>query len=269
MRLGRRLPGFLVALMVISNVFVMAGCNRNEIGSEKSKDVNGNNVVQTDKPVSNNDTKDKLLEGVKVLKHSSLRFAGDKTIYFDPFKLEGEPHDADIIFITHTHYDHFSTEDIKKLAKEDTTIVITSDGADLLDKDVFKKQVSVEPGKEYEIDGLKVRTVPAYNVDKDYHPKSENWVGYILNINNLDYYIAGDTDYTPEMKEIKADVAFLPVGGTYTTDAKEAAQAANVIKPKIAVPIHYGEIIGDDTNAESFIKLLDEGIKGVILKAKE
>jgi L-ascorbate metabolism protein UlaG (beta-lactamase superfamily) len=118
---------------------------------------------------------------------------------------------------------------------------------------------------QYEAYGIKFRTVPAYNLEKKFHKRKKNWVGYILNVDGAGYYFAGDTDYIPEMDEIKADVVFLPVGGTYTMNAQEAAQAANSIKPKIAIPIHFGSIVGSQKDAEVFIENLAVGIEAKIL----
>ena len=128
---------------------------------------------------------------------------------------------------------------------------------------IFKKQniVSVEPGKNYELFDIKFKTIPAYNINKKFHPKENNWVGYVINMNSICYYIAGDTDITEENKEVKCDIAFVPVGGTYTMNYKEAATLINIIKPKIAVPVHYGKIVGTKEDAEKFRDLLDNKIE--------
>ena len=204
-----------------------------------------------------------MLENIEVLCHSSIRINKEKVIYIDPFKINKNYNDADIIFITHDHYDHYSEEDIDKVIKEGTTIVISKD---LLKKGINKNAIIVaEPNKEYETQGINFNTIPAYNINKKFHPKENNWLGYIITINNVKYYVAGDTDITDENRKVKCDVAFVPVGGTYTMDFKEAAQLINEIKPKIAVPIHYGSIVGTEQDARNFINLLNSEIKGVIL----
>ncbi len=204
-----------------------------------------------------------MLENIEVLCHSSIRINKEKVIYIDPFKINKNYNDADIIFITHDHYDHYSEEDIDKVIKEDTTIVIPKD---LLKKGIHKNAIIVaEPNKEYETQGINFNTIPAYNINKKFHPKENNWLGYIITINNVKYYVAGDTDITDENRKVKCDVAFVPVGGTYTMDFKEAARLINEIKPKIAVPIHYGSIVGTEQDARNFINLLNSEIKGVIL----
>jgi len=206
------------------------------------------------------------MENVKRLKHATIRLeAGAKVLYFDPFKIDEEKHDADIIFVTHTHFDHFSMEDIKKIMKKDTVLVIPEDGEKTAREGGITNIVTVVPDKSYNADGIEFKTVPAYNVNKKFHPKGNNWVGYIVSANNMDYYFAGDTDLIPEMKNIKADVVFLPVGGTYTMTSSEAVEAANIINPKIAVPVHYAEIIGTADDAQNFIKGLNASIKGIIM----
>ena len=210
-----------------------------------------------------------LLKGITHLSHASIRIERDKIIYIDPFKIDGSPNDADIIFCTHDHFDHLSTGDIKKVMKAESILVVPEDNAKKLKKMVKKGHVrdviGVEPFNEYEAQGITFKTVPAYNLEKKFHPKKNNWVGYIITIDGAAYYFAGDTDYIPEMNDIEADVAFLPVGGTYTMNAQEAAQAANSIKPKMAVPIHFGAIVGSRSDAETFKQNLDAGIEAKIL----
>lgn len=207
-----------------------------------------------------------LLSGFIHMKQSTIKIVADKTIYFDPYEVSGAPKDADIIFVTHTHGDHLSIADIRKVANHATKIVVPQDGAAVLVKEGFTHLLTVIPDESYSINGLDFETVPSYNTNKDFHTKARNWVGYILTLNGSRYYIAGDTDVIPEMSTFKADVAFLPVGGTYTMTAQEAARAANMMKPSIAVPIHYADVVGTEEDAHTFICLLEPTIKGVILK---
>ena len=202
-----------------------------------------------------------MLENIEINCHSSIKINKGVVIYLGPFKIEKEMHDADIIFITHNHYDHYSKEDINKIIKEDTIIVAPKTTEKTIEK--TQNGILVEPNKEYEIKEIKVKTVPAYNIDKQFHPKVNEWVGYILNIDNVNYYIAGDTDITPENKNVKCDVAFIPVGGTYTMDYKEAADLANVLDVNTVVPTHYGSVAGRKEDGENFKKLVKG--KGVIL----
>ena len=208
-----------------------------------------------------------MLENIEVLYHSSIRINKEKTIYIDLFKIDKNYNDADIVFITHDHYDHYSEEDIDKVINENTTIIIPEELlTNLLRKGINKNAIiTVEPNEKYMVQGIKFETIPAYNTNKIFHPKENGWVGYIITLDDIRYYIAGDTDITEENRKVKCDVAFVPVGGTYTMDFKEAAQLINEIQPKIAVPIHYGSVVGTKQDATDFIKLLHPSIKGIIL----
>jgi len=182
--------------------------------------------------------------------HGSFRIEDKgKQIFIDPWKLPSSTPKADYIFITHSHYDHYSAEDVKKLCHDNTKIICT--------KDVAAKEshptISMAPDQTINLDDLKIITVPAYNINKAFHPKSNNWVGYIMLLSDgTSIYHAGDTDVTPEMKVLKVDVALLPVSGTYVMTAEEAADAANTFKPKIAVPMHFGDIVGTQSDALKF-----------------
>ncbi len=208
-----------------------------------------------------------MLRNIEVLCHSSIRLNKEKIIYIDPFKIDKNYNDADIIFITHDHYDHYSEEDIDKVKKDETVIIIPKDLLTKTSKKGFKQNniITVMPNEKYIVEGINFTTVPAYNINKKFHPKESKWIGYIIELQGNNYYIAGDTDVTEESKKVKCDVAFVPVGGTFTMDFKEAASLINEIKPKIAIPIHYGSIVGAEQNAVDFIKLLHPTIKGTIL----
>ena len=208
-----------------------------------------------------------MLRNIEVLCHSSIRINKEKIIYIDPFKIDKNYNDADMIFITHDHYDHYSEEDIDKVKKDETVIIIPKDLLTKTSKKGFKQNniITVMPNEKYIVEGINFTTVPAYNINKKFHPKENKWIGYIIELQGNKYYIAGDTDVTEESKKVKCDVAFVPVGGTFTMDFKEAASLINDIKPKIAIPIHYGSIVGTKQNAVDFIKLLHPTIKGTIL----
>ena len=208
-----------------------------------------------------------MLENVEVLYHSSIKIKDNKIIYIDPFKIDKDYNDADIVFITHDHFDHYSEEDIDKVINENKIIIIPEELLTKILRKVINKNavITVESNKEYMVQGIKFETIPAYNTNKTFHPKENGWVGYIITLDDIRYYIAGDTDITEENRKVKCDVAFVPVGGTYTMDFKEAAQLINEIQPKIAVPIHYGNVVGTKQDATDFIKLLHPNIKGIIL----
>lgn len=208
-----------------------------------------------------------MLENIEVLCHSCIKFNKGEVIYFDPFKIEKNYNDADAIFITHDHYDHYSEEDIDKVVKKGTIIVAPEDLLTKLLKKGFERDnmVLVTPNQKYTVKGIEFQTIPAYNVNKQFHPKANEWVGYVLKIEGVTYYIAGDTDITEENKKVKCDVAFVPVGGTFTMDYKEAAELINEIKPKIAVPTHYGSIVGEKSDGISFSKLVSPEIEVEVL----
>ena len=179
------------------------------------------------------------------LGHACIKITGGKVIYIDPYELKGgEP--ADIILVTHGHYDHLSLADIKKIQTEDTIIVAPEAAASGLEGEVKP----VRPGDEVLVEDVPIRAVPSYNIGKRFHPKDAGYVGYVFTVDGVTYYHAGDSDRIPEMKEIEADVAFLPVGGTYTMTAEEAARAVKDIGAGVAVPIHWGSIIGQKKDAE-------------------
>ncbi len=208
-----------------------------------------------------------MLENIEVLCHSSIKINIEKVIYIDPFKIDKNYNDADIIFITHDHYDHYSEEDIDKIKKENTIIIVPEQLLTKLLNKGFKKDhiITVKPKKQYIVEGIKFETIPAYNINKELHPKENKWIGYIIELNGIKYYIAGDTDITEENKKVRCDVAFVPVGGTYTMNFKEASSLVNKIKPKMAIPIHYGSIVGTKQDAINFLKLLNPEIKSKIL----
>lgn len=208
-----------------------------------------------------------MLENIEVLCHSSIKINKEKVIYIDPFKIENNYNDADIIFITHSHYDHYSEEDINKVKNAETTIIAPYDVSTKLLESGIKEDnvISVEPNNRYNVKGINFETIPAYNTNKKFHPKENGWVGYIIELEGNKYYISGDTDITEENRKVKCDVAFVPVGGTYTMDFKEAADLINEIKPKIAIPIHYGSIVGTKQDGIKFSKLLNSGIQCKIL----
>lgn len=205
-----------------------------------------------------------MLKNVKVLYHASIVLYDN--IYIDPYKIENETHNAKYLFITHSHYDHFSIEDIEKVRNEDTIFFVTPDcKKKLLEIGVDEKRiVTVAPDEMYRFNKIEVQVIPAYNVNKEYHKKEYGWVGYLIKINGVTYYITGDTDVNEDIQNIKCDVLFVPIGGTYTMDYKEAADYTNSIKPKYVIPIHYGTIVGKKEDGIEFAKLLDTKIECLI-----
>ncbi len=184
------------------------------------------------------------------LGHASFRITGEKVVYCDPFRIKsGLP--ADLILITHDHYDHFDTDSIARITQPETVIIASAGVC----RHLTGQAKPVVPGDQITVCGLLIEVVPAYNINKPFHPRENRNVGFILHMNNTTYYHAGDTDHIPEMQNIRAEVAFLPVGGTYTMNADEAALAVSAIKPKVAVPIHWGSVCGSRADAEKFKKI--------------
>ena len=208
-----------------------------------------------------------MLDNVEVLCHSCIRISKNKIIYIDPFKIEKDYHDADLIFITHDHFDHYSEIDIDKVRNENTVIIVPEELLVKVLKQGFRQDyiITVDPGDIEMVSGIRFEAIASYNIDKQFHPKENAWVGYIIEVGGIRYYIAGDTDVTEENKKVKCDVAFVPVGGKYTMDFKEAAYLINEIKPKIAVPTHYGSVVGTEQDAIDFVRLLHPITKGIIL----
>lgn len=206
---------------------------------------------------------------IKINCHSSIKIIDSKNrkIYFDPFRIEENMNDADFIFITHEHYDHFEPSSINNISNDNTKLIMPL----VMEEQIGKTKISkenvflVEPHGKYLIDGIEFQTIPSYNENKQFHPKEKMWVGYIINLENEKYYIAGDTDITQENKNVKVDVALVPIGGTYTMTKVEAAELINIVKPKIVIPIHYGEIVGEKNDGEEFKKLINSDIECKVL----
>ncbi len=224
--------------------------------SKKSDEIAQKSTTREEDEAREKSALDKMLEKIHWLGHASFRVDSDKVVYFDPFELKKDVKSGDVIFITHEHADHCSPADVKKIVKKGTVIVTTADCRKKLSEKGVKvgTLVTVTCGDTLNVEGLKVVVVPAYNIDKKFHPKSKGWVGFVVNLDGLSIYHAGDTDFIPEMKDIDTDVALLPVSGTYVMTAEEAVEAAKAIGPSVAVPMHYGRIVGSEEDARTFKK---------------
>lgn len=201
-----------------------------------------------------------MFEEVQLLTHSSIKIGGSRIIYFDPYEITKESHDADIVFITHDHYDHYSPEDIGKVAKDDTWLVMPESMRGKSKEDIPGIACSrfIYPDGILEVKGLIVKAVPAYNRFKLFHTKGKKYVGYLVPMDDVVYYVAGDTDIIPEIQKVKCDVALVPVGGKFTMDYKDAARLVNMIAPKLAIPTHYGKIVGSPEDGKKFAELVDK-----------
>ena len=210
------------------------------------------------------------IDNVRVLAHSAIRIESEDgtVLYFDPFELREAPHDADVIFITHTHYDHLSPDDAAKVMKAGTVVAcpasVAAEAAALGASEIC----TMEAGDTAEVAGIAVETVPAYNVEPErlnFHPRANGWLGYIVTVDGARYYVAGDTDANPDNLQVRCDVALIPVGGTYTMNPEQAAAFVKSIRPRIAVPTHYGTAVGTAQDGPEFERLASEEIP-VVLK---
>jgi L-ascorbate metabolism protein UlaG (beta-lactamase superfamily) len=209
------------------------------------------------------------------LGHSGFLIENSKIIYIDPYKIKEGMKKADIILLSHSHYDHCSLEDMNKIIKEGTIILAPADCQSKIARSKVKVNIKiVEPGQEIDMGNIKISIFPAYNIDKSFHPKEEGWVGYILKGEKFLIYHAGDTDVIPEMQKLtgykqpnKEFIALLPIGGRFTMSVEEAVEAAKIIKPSRVIPMHYGSLIGGESDAKEFVELCKENkIKADILE---
>ncbi len=202
---------------------------------------------------------------LELLGHAAFRIEGaGVTLYIDPFRIGREYGDGDLVLCTHDHFDHCSPEDIARVARGDAVIVAPGNCRAKLGG-LKQEKVIVGAGERREVKGVGVLAVPAYNVNKPYHPRDYGGLGYVVELGGVRVYHAGDTDLIPEMRELgEVDVALLPVSGTYVMTAEEAAEAVRVIRPKVAIPMHYGVIVGSRSDAERF-KELAGGLAEVVI----
>ncbi|HOE18343.1 MAG TPA: MBL fold metallo-hydrolase [Syntrophorhabdaceae bacterium] len=228
-----------VLLFLVAGIFLFAGI--------ANADVKGARAVVND---------------IRWLGHDTFRIQGEKVIYTDPFKIKNKD-TADIILITHGHSDHCSEKDIKAI-QGDNTVIVTPPSCT---KGLAGNVKVVKRGDVINVGGIAIEVVPAYNMDKKFHPKEADGVGYIFTVKGQRIYFAGDTDHIPEMKGFRnVNIALLPVSGKYVMTAEEAVRAALDIKPDIAVPMHYGSIVGTESDAKGFAGGLKGKIEVIIMK---
>ena len=202
------------------------------------------------------------LDHITVNTQSSIRIEGSRILYFDPFQITEAKHDADIVFITHEHYDHFEPDSIAKIKKDSTLLVapesmkkkVISEGGLASDQCVF-----YNPGEVHKQGEITIETIPAYNKLKPFHPKGKKWQGYVVQMDDIRYYVAGDTDVNEDIRKVQCDVAMIPIGGHYTMDKKQAADYAVALKSQAVIPTHYGSIVGNKTDGQDFEKDVKAG----------
>ena len=203
-------------------------------------------------------------KGIKIkwLGHDSFSLTGNIKIITDPYKVATQEK-ADLILISHNHFDHLSVDDLKKVSTDNTTVVSAQECLDMLTGFSFKEKIGILPGEEKTVRGIKIKAIRAYNLDKinpetkkPFHPKEDDKIGFLISLNGITIYHTGDTDLTPEMSDLRPDIALVPVSGTYVMTPREAAKAVEKIKPKIVIPMHYGTIVGSEKDAHDFKQLV-------------
>lgn len=199
---------------------------------------------------------------ISINSHSSIQI---DNLYFDPFQIKKPLPPAKYIFITHSHYDHLSVEDIKKVCDKNTIIIAPKDCKETLESNFENKVIYVKPKETLTLGGVQVKTFASYNLNKVFHKKEMAWVGYKITYDGTSYAIVGDSDATPELEKLSCDVLFLPIGGTYTMTAEEAATLAKKVKPKLVIPTHYGSIVGTKNDAKTFVKALNKEVEHKLL----
>lgn len=202
----------------------------------------------------------KMLEKIHWLGHDAFVIQGSKTIYFDPWEIGPGPR-ADIVLISHPHHDHCSPPDVARVAGPETLIITEPESASQLGGPAK----TLKPFEAHMAHGVKITAVPAYNTNKKFHPRQKNWLGFIVELDGVLIYHAGDTDLIDEMEGFKADIALLPVSGTYVMTASEAAEAARIIQPACAIPMHHGRVAGGPEDALAFQAALQGEIEVVIM----
>ena len=207
---------------------------------------------------------------ITINEHSSIRIIeSDKVFYFDPFNIEKKINDANYIFITHEHYDHFDVKSILNVMNEKTIFIYPKTMETKFNNDLevnMSNVIKVEPNEEIELgEGIQCKIVSAYNLNKKFHEKIKKWVGFVLYVNGTSYYVTGDTDLIDEIKQIDCDVLLIPIGGTYTMDVNEAVELVNIINPKVVIPTHYGSVVGDKKLGKKFLSLVDNNIEAIEL----
>jgi L-ascorbate metabolism protein UlaG (beta-lactamase superfamily) len=202
-------------------------------------------------------------QGVKItwLGHDGFRIQNGQVVYVDPYQIQGGPK-ADLVLVSHEHSDHCNLDDLRKITAPTTTIIAHAQSKSELSKLKVNEIKIIKPGDKVKHGDVEVEAVPAYNLNKFsepgkvFHPKQDGKLGFIITVKGVRIYHAGDTDHIPEMKNIRTDIALIPVSGTYVMTAEEAAQAITSINPKIAIPMHYGAIVGNRKDADTFRTLV-------------
>ena len=259
-----------INLLILFTILVLAACQNSKVNNKENANIETETVenVKAQEPIANPVAEDttiknlkeplrSLVENINWTGQASVKIVTKKgVIYIDPYDIE-KTDSADYIFITHSHDDHFTVSEIELIANANTQIIAPKECCDQLSSAGYNHLTEVVPGNTLNLAGISVEVVPAYNIDKRYHPKESNWVGYVLEVDGVTIYHPGDTDQIPEMKKIDCDLAFMPLGQTYTMDSvEEAVNAVLDVKAEVAIPFHYGNYEGRKLDAEKFKSIL-------------
>lgn len=201
---------------------------------------------------------------IEIYNHASIKITASKTIYFDLYKFQRRTNDASYIFITHDHYDHYDEESIRNVMNENTILIVPKCLEERA-KQLTSNIIIVEPNQIYTLNNIEFETIAAYNHNKNFHLKENNYVGYNITLDGTKYYVMGDTDRTEEVNNVSTDICFVPIGGIYTMDLDEAIAYINDLKPQKAIPIHYGSIVGDISLGEAFKNKINKEIEVEVL----
>ncbi|MHC4750508.1 MAG: MBL fold metallo-hydrolase [Planctomycetota bacterium] len=237
-----------LSILTVALGLIVCGCKKEKVGTE------------TTKTKEKEETRKEAAMGMSLqwLGHASFKICHEDTIiYIDPWKLEQSLHDATLVLVSHSHYDHYSAEDIAKVSGPGTKLIAS---ADVVAKE--KAGEAIMSGLTIDLGSIRVTGVAAYNPAKDFHPKAKNWIGFVIEVGSKRIYYAGDTDLTEEIKTLKEiDIALLPVGGKYTMDAAEAAEASKHIEPIQVIPYHWGDIVGSRSDVDKFANMVECDVK--------
>ena len=249
--------------MVGIDIFILLWYNLS--GGSKTQDDTVNIQICSFRQQAGYERSFTMTENITVNEQNSIRIDGDRVIYFDPYHIDGEPKDADLIFFTHDHYDHFSPNDIARVSKPDTFYAAPESMAQSMEKAGIPedKITYLTPGDSIELLGIPVEGVAAYNTLKPFHPKRNGWLGYVVTVGGKRIYVCGDTDDIPEGRAVKCDIICVPIGGTFTMNPKKAAAFVNAISPAYAIPTHYGTAVGKPSDDKAFEKEISGSVRVV------
>ena len=208
-----------------------------------------------------------MVTKIDLLTHASFKITNKKIIYIDPFNIDKDYMDADIVLISHDHYDHFSKKDILKIRKDNTIYIAPLSIRNMIDKELEGEDVRyLKTNEEINLDNINIKGIPSYNINKRFHPREKNYLGFLISLDNEKIFYIGDSDINEDNMKIKCDTLLVPIGGTYTMNYEEAASLTNHLQPKKVIPYHYGSIVGEENLKDKFKALIDKNIEVLTIK---